>query len=215
VSEAHSQTNFLNQGLRTDGDPDKERLAERIVDELRKIAGSDAKKDPAAWQGIDLNEIVAEVFVRLVDSSGPWNDRKHFYCAAAKAIRFLRVDNARRRKAMHLDSKIALDDPNQVQPGEDLARAEQLEQLDRALQELARVDPEAAEVIELYYFGVQLPADQPAPIAGQPLTPPPALTQEQIGQLINKSKATVCLRLRRGLDWLAAQLTGKSQEERT
>jgi RNA polymerase sigma factor (sigma-70 family) len=215
MSETHSQTNFFNNGLRTDGDPEKERLAERIVEELRKIAGAQAKKNPADWQGIDLNEVVADLFVRLAKPAHPWHDRKHFYCTAAKAIRFLRVDHARRRKAMHLDSKIALDDSGQLQPSEDYARAEQLDRLDRALEELARVDPEAAEAIELYYFGVRLPSEQPGDVTGPSLPPPRFLTQEQIGELIGKSKATVCLRIRRGQSWLSSHLRGNEAEDRS
>ncbi len=214
MSENHSQTNFVNGGWQTGGDPEKERLAERIVEELRKVAGAEVRKDPAGWQGTDLDEIVAQVFLRLSQSERQWSDRKHFYCAAARAIRFLRIDYARRRKAMHLDSQVPLRDPHQVLPGDDLDRAEQLLRLDAALEKLARVDPEAAEVIELYYFGVRLPAEQAGEGPAEPLAPPRHLTQEQIGALIGKSKATVCLRVRRGEDWLARELRGEGEEVR-
>src|SRR5262249_40298816 len=153
-----------------------------------------------------LDDAVHEVFTRLVKPTGAdeptprrWSDRKHFYRTAAKAVRFLRIDHARRRKVMHLDSNHPGARP---QPADDLARAEQLLRLDAAPRQLAGSDPEAAEVVELHYFGIRLPAAG----AGEPVPPAEQLTGEQIGELIGKSRATVSRILSRGLRQLARQL---------
>jgi RNA polymerase sigma factor (sigma-70 family) len=221
VSDAHSLTNFLNQGGVGGGPGD--RLAARIVEELRKIAGADAERNPTAWRGVDLDEAVAEVYLRLVirptggsgpadaEATGPWNDRKHFYRTAARAIRFLRIDHARRRKSLHLDSRAALEDSGQGEPPDDLARAEQLLRLDEALTGLATADADAAEAIQLYYFGVRLPAAGSATAARDPGQPPARLTYEQIGELVGKSKASVCLAIQRGRAWLSARLGGTGE----
>jgi RNA polymerase sigma factor (sigma-70 family) len=229
VSDSHSQTNFLNKGFQGGDSDETERLAALIIAELHKIAKADAKKNPAAWQGLELHDVVAEIFLRFKAAGearkdqaeaaeavpGPkWSDRKHFYCAAAKAIRRLRIDYARRRKDMHLDSKISLDDPKQAQSCDDVAQAEQLLCLDEALAKLAEVDPEAAEAIELYYFGVRLPDESGSHPSVPASSPSSRLTYEQIGELIGKSKATVCLRIRRGQDWLSTRLGGGSEEDR-
>ncbi len=222
MSETHSQTRFLN-GFWAGDDEKTRELGPRIVNELQKIAAADARKNPAAWQGIDLDEAVGEVWARLArpaarkeegetEGSSPsgkrWNDRKHFYRTAARAIRFLRIDAERRRQEMQLASHHSLPDFHQAPPPEAAARDEQLLRLDEALRELSVADPEAAEVVELHYFGVRFPAGDP-PVPFSPASP---LTYAQIGELIDRSAATVCLRMRRGLEWLRRRLGAGSRE---
>ncbi len=199
MSETHSLTNFVNAGFRSGHDADTERLAGRIVDELRKIAGAVARRDPLAWRGVDLDEAVNEVYVRFQEPARPWNDRKHFYRTAALAIRFLRWDSARRRHAMHLDSEMPLADARQGQPFDHLAQAEQVLRLNRALERLAEEEPEAAQVLELYFFGVGLPASDSGTAGGQVHSPPSGLTCEQIGELLGLHKGTVSRLKSRGL----------------
>jgi RNA polymerase sigma factor (sigma-70 family) len=206
MSETHSQTNFLNTGFQASSDEETERLAGTIMEELRKIVWSNKKKTPDSFEGVPLEDVVQELFLKLRNTAqasgvgegetGPatgeprkrWNDRKHFYRCAAIAVRNLRVDYARRRKAMHLDSRFSWADSGQPQPSDDLARAEQLLRLDEALRRLAQSDAEAAAVVELRFFGIRPPASSEQ--AGPPVDPTEGLTFEEIGEQIGKSKAT-------------------------
>jgi RNA polymerase sigma factor (TIGR02999 family) len=102
---------------------------------------------------LDTTALLHEAYVKLFDQSQlVWNDRKHFFAVAAMAMRQIVVDEARRRRApkhgghlqrVDLDaSALALD-----------AQAEELLQLDRALEDLARLDPRMAKVVEMRFFG--------------------------------------------------------------
>jgi len=235
VSETHSQTNFLNAGFRAASDSEAEDLTSTIMAELRKIVWSNRRRGPDSFEGVQLDDVVQELFLKLRNTAqGPgggggaageagaasaneaaappkrWNDRKHFYRCAAVAVRNLRVDYARRRRAMHLDSRLSLADSGQPQPSEDLARAEQLLRLDDALRRLGRSDPEAAAVVELRFFGIRPPAPD-AP--GQPSCPTGGLTFEEIAELIGKSKATAFKAWSRAQRFLRGAL-GDNIEER-
>ena len=80
-----------------------ERLLPLIYDELRKLA---AKKLAHEKPGQTLNAtaLVHEAYLRLVDgegrgSSAPWDNRRHFFAAAAEAMRRILVERARRKQA--------------------------------------------------------------------------------------------------------------------
>src|SRR5262245_48761615 len=99
MSETHSQTNFLNTGFQAGSDQETERLAATIMEELRKIVWSNKKKAPDSFQGVPLEDVVQELFLKLrnsakargdgegvtgaqdqSDAAEPrqrWNDRKH------------------------------------------------------------------------------------------------------------------------------------------
>lgn len=94
--------------------------------------------------------LVNEAYLRLASRSG-WEDRRHFFGVAAKAMRSVLVDHARARRAAKRGGEteaVPLDEL--VLPFED--RAGDLVDLDAALEEFAAMDSRAARVVELRFF---------------------------------------------------------------
>ncbi|HRX83908.1 MAG TPA: sigma-70 family RNA polymerase sigma factor [Phycisphaerae bacterium] len=129
-----------------------ERLLPVVYAELRAIAARCMRNQPAdhTWQPTAL---VHEAYLRLIGKDDPaWSGRGHFLAVAAKAMRHLLVDHARRRLAdkrggdrqrVTLCDNLAQDD---AAPIDALA-------LDDALRRLATLHPRQAQIIELRFFG--------------------------------------------------------------
>jgi RNA polymerase sigma-70 factor (ECF subfamily) len=123
-----------------------------VYEELRQLADRflAGEKRNATLQPTAL---VHEAYLRLVgsDRSG-WQNRAHFFGAAARAIRRILVDRARARRAarrggeppLRLDTDAPLAEPG---PSLDVLA------LDEALAKLASVDPQKARMVELRFFG--------------------------------------------------------------
>ena len=120
-------------------------------DELRRLAATVRKRDPS--QTLSPTALVHEAYVRLasIHHVAP-ESRLHFMKIAARAMRRVLVDAARQRSAVKRGASplyITLDeelDGSSVRSDEVLA-------LDEALEQLARHDPRASEVIVYRYFG--------------------------------------------------------------
>ncbi len=136
------------------GDPEAgERLLPLVYDELRRLAASHLARERCGHT-LQPTALVHEAYLRLVGSDTPpqWNGRGHFFGAAARAIRRILIEHARRKHAVKrgggrvkqpLDETLALALP---EPQEDLLA------LDEALDKLADVDAPAAELVHLLYF---------------------------------------------------------------
>jgi RNA polymerase sigma factor (TIGR02999 family) len=97
-------------------------------------------------------DLVSEAYLRLADGGQPeWNDRVHFFAIAARTMRQILVDHARRRNAAKRGDgdRAATLDENIVAPD----RPDDLLALDAALAALEAVDERKARVVELHYFG--------------------------------------------------------------
>jgi RNA polymerase sigma factor (TIGR02999 family) len=119
-----------------------------VYEELRRLADRflAAEKRGATLQPTAL---VHEAYLRLVGSDGAgWENRAHFFGAAARAIRRILVDRARARgggnRPLRLDTDAPLAEPG---PSLDLLA------LDEALAKLASIDAHKARVVELRFFG--------------------------------------------------------------
>src|ERR1022692_4221673 len=71
-----------------------------VYDELRKLAAQKLTHEKPG-QTLDATALVHEAYLRLVGGGDPprWNDRVHFYAAAAEAMRRILIDNARKKKS--------------------------------------------------------------------------------------------------------------------
>ena len=127
-----------------------------VYDELREVAHRHLERE-ADGHTLSTTALVHEVFLRLKDRDG-FNDRVHFFAMAARAMRRILVDHARRHHAAkrgHGARRVPLDSIDGL-AGEGLAvdeRAELLVALDEALVRLAALDARQARVIELRFFG--------------------------------------------------------------
>jgi RNA polymerase sigma factor (TIGR02999 family) len=137
-----------------DGDPQAaEELLPLVYGELRRLAAAKmAHENPG--QTLQATALVHEAYLRLVEPNAQrsWNDRRHFFVAAAEAMRRILITNARRKQAVkHGGDRNRAD----LEPIE-LAAAipsQQLLALDEALNELGDLDPVKAELVKLRYFG--------------------------------------------------------------
>jgi len=123
-----------------------------VYEELRAIAGRflSGEGKPLTLQATAL---VHEAYLRLVGpNQTPWENRAHFFGAAAKAIRRILTDNARHRGRAKRGggmSRAPLDEALVIAPAPDDV---DLEGLDDALNKLAALDAQKARVVELRFF---------------------------------------------------------------
>jgi RNA polymerase sigma factor (TIGR02999 family) len=138
----------------TDAEGDRQAAADLLAlvyDELRALA---ARRIAAENPGHSLQPtaLVHEAYLRLVAAGTVWNDSRHFYCAAAEAMRRILVDAARRKRRLKRGgdhARVAID-PDEVAGPE---RSDDLLALDEALTKFAAVEPRIAELVSLRYFG--------------------------------------------------------------
>ena len=128
-----------------------DRLLPLVYDELRRVAGARLRKEPDA-QTLQPTALVHEAYLRLIGSSRPTpQNRAHFFAIAARLMRQILVDHARRRRARKRgdgDTAITLAEPV-LAPGMDVV---DLLALDEALVALKAVDRRLSDVVELRFF---------------------------------------------------------------
>ncbi len=130
-----------------------EQLLPLVSDELRKLAVQRLAQEKPG-QTLQATALVHEAYLRLVDPDRVirWESRGHFFAAAAEAMRRILVEQARRRAATKRGGggvREPLDPGAIVAPGPD----EQVLAVHEALDELAHVDPDAATLVKLRFFG--------------------------------------------------------------
>jgi RNA polymerase sigma factor (TIGR02999 family) len=133
------------------GDPQAaSQLLPLVYDELRRLAAQRLAHE-APGQTLDATGLVHEAYLRLVGPADDrrWNDRGHFFAAAAESMRRVLIDSARRKLAQKRGGGLQRQPLDGVAaPGPD----EELLALDEALQKLAAADPLKARLVELRYF---------------------------------------------------------------
>jgi RNA polymerase sigma factor (TIGR02999 family) len=171
-------------------DPAEERraaadLLPEVYGELRRLAEAlTVRLSPG--QTLQPTALVHEAFLRLVGDSDPgWEGRRHFFGAAAQAMRQVLVDQARRRGArkrggdghrVELDEGIAYVEP----PAEDVLA------LDEAVSALQGEEPPLAELVMLRYYA--------------------GLSVEEAAAVLGSSPSTVKRDWRRARAWLSRRL---------
>jgi len=141
------------------GDPGAaEQLLPLVYDELRRVAAEKlAHENPG--QTLQATALVHEAYLRLVDTekSRHWNNRVHFFAAAAEAMRHILVDQAKRKLSQKRGGdrdRLDLDMADLIAP----EVSDEVLAVDEALSALAAVDAQAAELVKLRYFaGMSIP----------------------------------------------------------
>jgi len=162
----------------------EDKLFPIVYEELRKLARSHLRRERADHT-LQPTALVNEAYLRLVDQSRvEWQSRAHFFGIASRMMRRILVDHARARHAERRGGGVAnvtLDDL--VTPGsEDV----ELIALHDALDTLGALDPQAARVIELRYFG--------------------GLTIPETAEVLNVSESTVKPEWESARTWLFREL---------
>ena len=164
-------------------------LAPRVYQELRRVAGN-LMQGELGGRTLTATALVHEAYLRLVDGSRiEVEHRTHFLSLAAKIMRQILLDQARRRHAAKRGDgaiRVDLDAVAEILPGDSRDRA--LIALDGALEELARVDKRRAQVVEMRYFG--------------------GLSVEETAAALGVSPDTVMRDWKIARAWLTAQIGG-------
>lgn len=131
-------------------------LYTRLYDELRALAGGIMRQKGREYT-LQPTALVNEAYLKLVQQDAPWESRGHFFSVAARAMRCILVDHARRRRAdkrgggqeaQALDEAVAALEE----------RATDLVALDEALERLSERDERKAQLVELRFFaGLTIP----------------------------------------------------------
>jgi RNA polymerase sigma factor (TIGR02999 family) len=135
------------------GDPHAaDQLLPLVYDELRRLAACELARETPG-QTLQPTALVHEAYLRLVgEAEGPhWDNRGHFFAAAAQAMRRILVEIARGKQAVKRGGDRARADLDVDQVAIPEVR-EDLLALDEALDRLAVADPEAARLVQLRYF---------------------------------------------------------------
>jgi RNA polymerase sigma-70 factor, ECF subfamily len=124
-----------------------------VYDELRMLAQRFLNGESKA-QTLQATALVHEAYLRLVGpNQAPWENRGHFFGAAARAIRRILTDHARERDAQKRgggQKPVSLDEALVVCAGEPMV---DMVNLDAALTRLGTIDEQKARVVELRFFG--------------------------------------------------------------
>jgi RNA polymerase sigma factor (TIGR02999 family) len=146
------------------GDPSAaDQLLPLVYDELRKLAALQMAHDRPG-ETLNPTALVHEAFLRLVGGGNErrYQDRGHFFAAAATAMRHIRIDQARRKKTQKHGGnvqRLELDEVAAPTPDDELLA------LDEALTQLAALDARKAQLVELRFFA-GLTNDQAAAVLG-------------------------------------------------
>lgn len=161
-----------------------QQLVPLVYDQMRQIAASALRRE--ANQGCDPTELVHEAYLRLVGNENlAWKSRSHFYGACAVVIRRILVDQARARQRLKRGGEfqqVALDQEQIV----DSRSSVDLIALDDSLEELSRLSPRQAKLVELRFFG--------------------GLTEEEAAEILRVSRRTVSGDWVMAKAWLRARL---------
>lgn len=168
------------------GDEDAgDQLVPRIYAEMRKIAAGNLALE-RRFHTLQPTELVNETFVRLLGHSQVcWQSRAHFFASAARVVRRLLVEHARRSRTLR---RGAGQRPRPLAEVADFSaeRPAQLVELDEALCRLQQTDQDLAEIVEYRFFG--------------------GLTGAEIAAVLGLSTATVQRRWQLARGWLHREL---------
>ena len=171
------------------GDPKAaDELLPLVYEELRLLAAQRMSQEQPG-QTLQATALVHEAYIRLVGTDDQsWDNRGHFFKAAAEAMRRILIDNARRKKSLKRGGEhgkvkfLETDLPIKGAPDDIMA-------LDEALSKLSEQNQSAAETIKLYYFT--------------------GLTLDQVAAVQSISRPTVVKYLAYGRAWLNRELSDK------
>ena len=160
---ANEDITRLLQAFAENGDSSED-LVNAVYAELHRLAKSQFAKQNSG-QTLQATALVNEAYARLFSGQpSAWKNRRHFFAVAAKVMRQVMVDQARRK---HAQKRGGADSPKRLEDYEIAApeKSERVLQVHDALDRLAETDPEAAELVKLRFF-VRLTIAEAAEVMG-------------------------------------------------
>ncbi|MCO6438368.1 MAG: sigma-70 family RNA polymerase sigma factor [Phycisphaerae bacterium] len=175
----------LSQGARQAADD----LLPLVYDELRRLAQARLAKTPPG-QTLQPTALVHEAYLKLVGSEDPgWEGRAHFFGAAARAMRDILVDQARRKASVKRGGGRRRVDAAQATPSIE-PPSDDLLSLDEALRRLEKEDSRKGEIVMLRYFA--------------------GLSRDETAAALGVSPRTVDREWRYSIAWLHMELSDNS-----
>lgn len=169
----------------------RDALAQVVYGELRRRAAAYLRRERPGHT-LQPTALVHEAFIRLIGQRHvEWQGRAHFFAIAAQMMRRVLVDHARERHAEKRARTIQVELNDQIgtSPPPDC----EVLLLDQALGELARLDPRQARVVELRYFG--------------------GLSEQEVGEVMLLSRATVTREWQSARAWLYRRITTGARDD--
>jgi len=135
-----------------DGRPVSAELLPLVYDELRNLAAEGMSRE-GPGHTLQATALVHEAWLRLTDDGEQhWNDRSHFFRAAAQAMRRILVDRARSKASLKRGAKCETIDIHGLSIA-DATLDERVLLVDEVLDRLEQEDPDSVRVISLKFFG--------------------------------------------------------------
>lgn len=166
------------------------RLMDMIYEELRRLARA-VFRDQKSNHTLQPTTLIHDAFVRLVQSDKELSSRRHFFALAAKAMRQILTDHARRKGALKRPGerdRVSMSDPSLVSIQDSL----DVVALDEALKDLAALNERHARLVELRFFG--------------------GLTIEEAAEELEVSRQTAVNDWTTARAWLRAQLSEDDEQ---
>ena len=150
MGQDHDITRIL-QSLDSSSDKVAEELIPMVYDELRKLASWRLRQEAAAHT-LQATALVHEAYMKLAPNDVKWDGRKHFFGAAAEAMRRILIDRARRRKAVRHGGELNRAEFEEDAIAVEAADDDELLGIHELLDRFAEIEPRKAEVVKLRYF---------------------------------------------------------------
>ena len=143
----------LPQGSLSEPSSSSEDFYQEVYNELRQLAHAKMSKE-YVYSTLQGTALVHEAWLRMGGEEQPrWQNRAHFFGAAAEAMRRILVDRARKRLSQKRGGDLQRTDPESLdQVREELPVDDQLLQVSEALEKLQEIDAQKAELVKLRYF---------------------------------------------------------------
>jgi RNA polymerase sigma factor (TIGR02999 family) len=186
---ASNRVTQLLQDWRQGDDEALAALIPLVYDELRRLAHNHLNRERSGHT-LQSTALVNEAYMRLVRQDLEINSRAHFFAVSSHLMRQILVDYARQHRAAKRGDgleKLTLDEAAGLLPGKDNF---DLLALDKALDELGRLDPQQTQVVELRFFG--------------------GLSVEETAEFVGVSPATVKREWATARAWLHRELSRKA-----
>jgi RNA polymerase sigma-70 factor, ECF subfamily len=171
-----------------------ERLISLVYPELHRLASACMRREQPGHT-LQTTAVVHEAYLRLLGANACWEDRAHFFGVAARTMRQVLVDHARRRianKRGNARRRVVLHEALLISE----EHLDDVLALDRALEKLARIDPRQSRLVEMRFFA--------------------GLSVEEAARCLHISAPTVKREWRSARAWLRREMgAGGSDDSRT
>src|SRR5262245_5964820 len=181
----HEITQWLTEWRKGDRSA-LEKLTPLVYRELHRLAQVYMRGERAG-HALQTTALVNEAYLRLIEAEcQSWQNRAHFYAAAAKLMRHILVDFARSRNRIKRGGgleQVSLDEALTITAD----HTAELLNLDEALTTLSKLDERQSQVVELRFFA--------------------GLTEAEIAEVLKVSERTVQSDWRQARSWLLGELS--------